>query len=124
MLSPAALMKEMKELEDRGIPVRERLLLSEACPLILDYHVALDNAREKARGAKAIGTTGRGIGPAYEDKVARRGLRVGDLFDKETFAEKLKEVMEYHTSSWLTTTKLKRLITRKFWMIRWLLPTS
>lgn len=61
-----------------------------------DYHVALDNAREKARGAKAIGTTGRGIGPAYEDKVARRGLRVGDLFDKETFAEKLKEVMEYH----------------------------
>lgn len=89
-------MKEMKELEDRGIPVRERLLLSEACPLILDYHVALDNAREKARGAKAIGTTGRGIGPAYEDKVARRGLRVGDLFDKETFAEKLKEVMEYH----------------------------
>ena len=96
MLSPAALMKEMKELEDRGIPVRERLLLSEACPLILDYHVALDNAREKARGAKAIGTTGRGIGPAYEDKVARRGLRVGDLFDKETFAEKLKEVMEYH----------------------------
>jgi hypothetical protein len=89
-------MKEMKGLEDRGIPVRERLLLSEACPLILDYHVALDVAREKARGAKAIGTTGRGIGPAYEDKVARRGLRVGDLFDKATFAEKLKEVMEYH----------------------------
>ena len=96
VLSPAALMKEMKELEDRGIPVRERLLLSEACPLILDYHVALDVAREKARGAKAIGTTGRGIGPAYEDKVARRGLRVGDLFDKATFADKLKEVMEYH----------------------------
>ncbi len=66
------------------------------CPLILDYHVALDVAREKARGAKAIGTTGRGIGPAYEDKVARRGLRVGDLFDKATFADKLKEVMEYH----------------------------
>ena len=96
VLSPAALMKEMKGLEDRGIPVRERLLLSEACPLILDYHVALDVAREKARGAKAIGTTGRGIGPAYEDKVARRGLRVGDLFDKATFADKLKEVMEYH----------------------------
>ena len=96
VLSPAALMKEMKGLEDRGIPVRERLLLSEACPLILDYHVALGVAREKARGAKAIGTTGRGIGPAYEDKVARRGLRVGDLFDKATFAEKLKEVMEYH----------------------------
>ncbi len=96
VLSPAALLKEMKELEDRDIPVRDRLLLSEACPLILDYHVALDIAREKARGAKAIGTTGRGIGPAYEDKVARRGLRVGDLFDKAAFAEKLKEVMEYH----------------------------
>ncbi|XPE51969.1 adenylosuccinate synthetase [Shigella flexneri] len=84
------------------IPVRERLLPSEACPLILYYHVALDNAREKARGAKAIGTTGRGIGPAYEDKVARRGLRVGDLFDKETFAE-TERVMDTTSSSWLTT---------------------
>ncbi|GKW20932.1 adenylosuccinate synthetase [Pectobacterium araliae] len=96
VLAPDALMKEMTELEARGVPVRERLLLSEACPLILPYHVALDNAREKARGAKAIGTTGRGIGPAYEDKVARRGLRVGDLFDKKTFAVKLKEIIEYH----------------------------
>lgn len=96
VLAPDALMREMTELEARGIPVRERLLLSEACPLILPYHVALDNAREKARGAKAIGTTGRGIGPAYEDKVARRGLRVGDLFNKETFAVKLKEIIEYH----------------------------
>lgn len=96
VLAPDALMKEMGDLEARGIPVRERLLLSEACPLILPYHVALDNAREKARGAKAIGTTGRGIGPAYEDKVARRGLRVGDLFDKDTFAIKLKEVIDYH----------------------------
>ncbi|WP_159567363.1 adenylosuccinate synthase [Budvicia diplopodorum] len=96
VLSPEALMKEMRELEDRGIPVRERLLISEACPLILPYHAALDVAREKARGAKAIGTTGRGIGPAYEDKVARRALRVGDLLNKERFAAKLKEVMEYH----------------------------
>ncbi|MGL6021350.1 MAG: adenylosuccinate synthase [Gibbsiella quercinecans] len=96
VLAPDALMKEMKELEARGIPVRERLLLSEACPLILPYHVALDNAREKARGEKAIGTTGRGIGPAYEDKVARRGLRVGDLFDKATFATKLKDIIDYH----------------------------
>ena len=96
VLAPDALMKEMKELEDRGVPVRERLRLSEACPLILPYHIALDNAREKARGSKAIGTTGRGICPAYEDKVARRGLRVGDLFDKATFAEKLKEIVEYH----------------------------
>lgn len=96
VLAPDALMKEMGELEARGIPVRERLLLAEACPLILPYHVALDNTREKARGAKTIGTTGRGIGPAYEDKVARRGLRVSDLFNKETFAIKLKEVIDYH----------------------------
>lgn len=96
VLSPEALMKEMTQLEERGIPVRSRLLLSEACPLILPYHIALDNAREKARGEKAIGTTGRGIGPAYEDKVARRGLRVGNLFDKKAFAQKLKEIIEYH----------------------------
>ncbi|XBS70425.1 adenylosuccinate synthase [Acerihabitans sp. KWT182] len=96
VLSPDALMKEMAELEARGIPVRERLLISEACPLILPYHIALDAAREKARGDKAIGTTGRGIGPAYEDKVARRGLRVGDLFDKKNLAAKLKDIVEYH----------------------------
>ncbi|BAE73617.1 Adenylosuccinate synthetase [Sodalis glossinidius str. 'morsitans'] len=96
VLSPEALMKEMGELEARGIPVRERMLISEACPLILAYHVAMDVAREKARGAKAIGTTGRGIGPAYEDKVARRALRVGDLFNKDTFATKLKEVVDYY----------------------------
>ncbi len=96
VLSPDALLKEMKPLEERGIPVRERLFISEACPLILPYHIALDQAREIARGKKAIGTTGRGIGPAYEDKVARRGLRVGDLSDKQAFAEKLKEVMDYH----------------------------
>jgi adenylosuccinate synthase len=95
VLAPDALMKEIGELEARGIQVRERLLMSEACPLILPYHVALDKAREKARGAKAISTTGRGIGPAYEDKVARRGLRVSDLFNKETFAVKLKEVIDY-----------------------------
>ncbi|MCG7530523.1 adenylosuccinate synthase [Psychrobium sp. MM17-31] len=96
VLSPEALLKEMQMLEERGVPVRDRLRISEACPLILPYHIALDQAREIARGNKAIGTTGRGIGPAYEDKVSRRGLRVGDLFDKETFAAKLKEVMEYH----------------------------
>lgn len=96
VLAPDALMKEIHMLEERNVPVRERLLISEACPLILPYHVELDMAREKARGAKAIGTTGRGIGPAYEDKVARRGLRVGDLFNPEQFAHKLKEVLEYH----------------------------
>lgn len=96
VLCPKALMTEMKMLEERGVPVRERLLISDACPLILPYHNALDAAREKARGDKPIGTTGRGIGPAYEDKAARRGLRVGDLFCAETFAVKLKEIMEYH----------------------------
>jgi len=96
VLSPEALLQELKMLEDRGVPARERLSISEGCPLILPYHIALDVAREKARGIKAIGTTGRGIGPAYEDKVARRGLRVDDLFNMETFAVKLKEVIEYH----------------------------
>ena len=94
VLSPDALMKEMTMLEERGVPVRERLKISEACPLILPYHIALDVAREKARGAKAIGTTGRGIGPAYEDKVARRSVRVGDLLHPERFAEKLREMFQ------------------------------
>ncbi|SDI68579.1 Adenylosuccinate synthetase [Ferrimonas sediminum] len=96
VLSPEALMTELTMLKERGVPVEERLLISEACPLILPYHIAVDQAREAARGNKAIGTTGRGIGPAYEDKVARRALRVGDLFDAERFAEKLKEVLAYH----------------------------
>lgn len=96
VLSPVALMKEIYELEAQGVPVRERLRLSSSCPLILPYHVALDQAREVKRGASKIGTTGRGIGPAYEDKVSRRGLRLGDLRNAATFAVKLREVMEYH----------------------------
>ncbi|MDD3608874.1 MAG: adenylosuccinate synthase [Halothiobacillaceae bacterium] len=96
VLSPTALLKEIAMLEGKGIPARERLRLSEACPLILPYHVALDNARERARGKAAIGTTGRGIGPAYEDKVARRALRLADLFHRERFAAKLGEVLDYH----------------------------
>ena len=96
VLSPEALLKEIEGLEAAGIPARERIVISESCQLILPYHVALDQAREVARGNKAIGTTGRGIGPCYEDKVARRGLRVGDLLDAEHFATRLKEVMEYH----------------------------
>ncbi|RLA46925.1 MAG: adenylosuccinate synthase [Gammaproteobacteria bacterium] len=96
VLAPDALLKEMTELEKKGVPVRERLRISPACPLILPYHVALDQARELARGAAKIGTTGRGIGPAYEDKVARRGLRLGDLFDQQKFAERLREVLDYH----------------------------
>ena len=96
VISPEALIKEMEMLEARGVPVRERLRLSPACPLILPYHVALDQAREIARGNAKIGTTGRGIGPAYEDKVARRGLRLGDVFHRERFASKLGEVLDYH----------------------------
>lgn len=96
VLSPEALLKEMATLSERGIPVRERLSISPACTLILPYHVALDQAREKRLGGRAIGTTGRGIGPAYEDKVARRGLRVADLADMKRFAEKLHEVLDYH----------------------------
>ncbi len=96
VLSPSALFEEMNMLEAEGIPASQRLKISEACPLIMPYHIALDQAREIARGKKAIGTTGRGIGPAYEDKVSRRGLRVGDLLNADAFAEKLKGVMEYH----------------------------
>jgi adenylosuccinate synthase len=96
VVCPTALLKEIAELEEKNVPVRERLLLSPACPLILPYHIALDQARELAKGNAKIGTTGRGIGPAYEDKVARRGIRLGDLLFPERFAEKLKEVMEYH----------------------------
>jgi adenylosuccinate synthase len=96
VLSPEALLKEIHELEARSVPVRERLVISAACPLILPYHVALDQAREQRRGEQKIGTTGRGIGPAYEDKVARRGLRLGDLRNPERFETILREVLDYH----------------------------
>jgi adenylosuccinate synthase len=96
VLSLEALIEEANELIDSGVPVYERLKVSAACPLILPSHVALDVAREKARGAAAIGTTGRGIGPAYEDKVARRALKVADLFAPEKFAARLGEVLDYH----------------------------
>jgi len=96
VLSPGALLEELRMLERGGVAARLRLHVSPACPLILPYHIALDQAREHARGNKAIGTTGRGIGPAYEDKVSRRGLRIGDLLDAKGFAEKLREVMDYH----------------------------
>ena len=96
VLSLDALMGEVAMLERRNIPVRERLRISKACPLILSYHVLLDQAREKVKGGLAIGTTGRGIGPAYEDKVSRRGLRVGDLFYPGQLIPKLDEVLNYH----------------------------
>jgi adenylosuccinate synthase len=96
VLSPEALLKEIVELETAGLDVRSRLKISEACPLILPYHVALDQAREARRGDAKIGTTGRGIGPAYEDKVARRALRVQDLFDPAGFRAKVEEVLDLH----------------------------
>ena len=96
VLSPQALLQEMHQLEEKGIPARERIVISDACPLILPYHIALDQAREKARGGKAIGTTGRGIGPCYEDKVARRGIRLGEMMVPDRFAQRLEEVLEYH----------------------------
>ena len=99
VLAPDALLKEIDTLEQQGVAVRERLKLSPLCPLILPHHIALDNAREKARGDTKIGTTGRGIGPAYEDKVARRGLRLGDLFDSRSLAEKLHSLLDYHNFS-------------------------
>lgn len=98
VLSPEALLTEIATLEAKGVPVRQRLRISPACPLILPYHVALDAAREARRGDAKIGTTGRGIGPAYEDKVARRGLRVGDLRYPARFRSRLAEVMEYHNA--------------------------
>ncbi|HOW74577.1 MAG TPA: adenylosuccinate synthase [Candidatus Competibacteraceae bacterium] len=96
VLSPTALLTEIDRLEQQGVAVMGRLRVSEACPLILPYHIALDQAREKALGAQAIGTTGRGIGPAYEDKVARRAVRLGDLFHPVRFAAKLSEALDFH----------------------------
>ena len=96
VLSPEALLKEIDTLEDSGVPVQDRLKISAACPLILPYHVALDQAREARRGENKIGTTGRGIGPCYEDKAARRALRLGDLRDPARFGSALEEVLEYH----------------------------
>ena len=96
VVSPEALLHEMDMLEEAGVDVRARLKISEACPLILPHHVALDVARENAKGANRIGTTGRGIGPAYEDKVGRRALRLQDLFHPERFAEKLESVLDFH----------------------------
>jgi adenylosuccinate synthase len=96
VLSPEALVEELEMLKALGVEAASRLKISEACPLILPYHSAVDRAREAAKGAAKIGTTGRGIGPAYEDKVARRAIRVQDLFYRERFAAKLGEVLDYH----------------------------
>ncbi|NKZ38793.1 adenylosuccinate synthase [Oleiagrimonas citrea] len=104
VLSPAALKNEIAELESNGVEVRSRLKISPATPLIMPYHIALDQAREKAAGGKAIGTTGRGIGPAYEDKVARRSIRVADLMYPHELPEKIKTAVEYYNfvlTQWL-----------------------
>jgi adenylosuccinate synthase len=96
VLSPSALLEELEMLEAGGVDARDRIGISESCPVILPYHIALDQAREAARGNKAIGTTGRGIGPCYEDKVSRRGIRLGEMLDEDLFKERLREVMDYH----------------------------
>ena len=96
VLSPQALIEEIDMLEAAGVDVKSRLKISEACALILPHHVAVDQAREAAKGDSAIGTTGRGIGPAYEDKIARRAIRVQDLFHRKRFAAKLGELLDYH----------------------------
>jgi adenylosuccinate synthase len=96
VLSPSALLTELEKLEKSGVPARSRIGISGACPVILESHVALDQAREVAKGERAIGTTGRGIGPAYEDKVARRAIRFADLFHPERFSERLRELLDYH----------------------------
>jgi len=104
VLSPAALKHEIAELEEQGVEVRSRLKISPATPLIMPYHIAVDQAREIASGAKAIGTTGRGIGPAYEDKVARRSIRVADLMYPSEFPEKVRAAVDYHNfvlTQWL-----------------------
>lgn len=96
VLSLEALFKEIDKLEESGVPVRERLRISGACALIFPGHIALDIAREQARGKDKIGTTGRGIGPAYEDKIARRGLRLQDLKDVDYFSARFRELCQYH----------------------------
>tara|TARA_B100000686_G_C16723311_1_gene936268 strand:+ start:430 stop:1725 length:1296 start_codon:yes stop_codon:yes gene_type:complete len=96
VLEPHSLLSEITNLEEKGVSVRDRLRLSSGCQLIFPYHIALDLAREEAKGDEKIGTTGRGIGPAYEDKAARRGIRLGDLFYWENFCKKLQEVVQYH----------------------------
>ena len=99
VLSPSALTEEMRMLEEHDVPVASRLRVSASCPLILPVHAALDKARERARGNDPIGTTGRGVGPAYEDKVSRRGLRLSDLLNEDRFSERLEELLAYHNFS-------------------------
>ena len=107
-----ALLEEMGELEVRGVPVRDRLSISGACPLILPSHIALDQARESRKGSNKLGTTGRGIGPAYEDKVARRGIRLAETRNEKLFGEKLNELLAFHNFSKRTLSISKKLSIR------------
>ena len=106
VIAPNALKKEVDQLEGQGLDVRSRLLISGACPVIMPYHEALDQAREQARGKSAIGTTGRGIGPCYEDKAARRGIRMSDLLHARRLQEKLEYALDLH--NFVLTTKFDR----------------
>ena len=97
VVDPYHLIKEIKQLEDKNIKISPKnLIISDSAFLILPIHQLIDEIREKNHGSQKIGTTGRGVGPAYEDKVARRGLRLGDIFNRDKFALKLKELMDYH----------------------------
>jgi len=96
VLSLKALRKEIEALEEKGVAVRSRIQISPACAIIMPYHELLDRAREEAMGDRAIGTTGRGIGPAYEDKIARRGLRTSDLLNPATLGDKVAQILEFH----------------------------
>ena len=105
VVSPDALSSEIEMLETKGIPARSRLKVSTECPLVLSCHVALDHAREQKAGGVKIGTTGRGIGPAYEDKVARRTIRIGDVFDSRSCNETVEQLYDYHNFVLTITTR-------------------
>jgi adenylosuccinate synthase len=96
VVSPGALLAEADMLAARGVPAFERLQISPMCPLVLPSHAAIDRARERTSGARRIGTTGRGVGPAYEDKVARRAVRIGDLLTPQHFESRLRELLDWH----------------------------
>ena len=96
VLSPTALIQEIEALKGSVTDIEQRLRISHTCPVIMPYHILLDKLRENAKGKKAIGTTGRGIGPAYEDKAARRGIRIGDLLDDTTCRSRIDEALDYH----------------------------
>ena len=125
VFSPEAFFREVDELNAVGVPnVEKRLRVSGNCPLIMPYHIALDQAREAALGAKKIGTTGRGIGPAYEDKVARRTVRVADLYHPERFAEQVRAVMKLHNFILTRSLAPKRSIPKRSSPIRSFMPNA